>query len=106
MNGLAVVILAAGQGKRMKSTLPKVLHRVAGVPMLRYALDIAQRLNPDVIIPVIGHKREQVRGFLTTQEHRPLRIVETAGATRNRGCPYGNQIGRWQKHSDDLDSQW
>ena len=76
MNGLAVVILAAGQGKRMKSTLPKVLHRVAGVPMLRYALDIAQRLNPDVIIPVIGHKREQVRGFLTTQEHRPLRIVE------------------------------
>ena len=76
MTGLAVIILAAGQGKRMKSTLPKVLHPVAGVPMLRYALDVAQRLQPDVIIPVIGHGREQVRTFLATQQHLPLTIVE------------------------------
>lgn len=76
MTGLAVIILAAGQGKRMKSTLPKVLHPVAGVPMLRYALDVAQRLQPDVIIPVIGHGREQVREFLATQQHLPLTIVE------------------------------
>ena len=76
MTGLAVIILAAGQGKRMKSTLPNVLHPVAGVPMLRYALDVAQRLNPDVIIPVIGHGREQVRDFLTTQQHLPLTVVE------------------------------
>ena len=76
MTGLAVIILAAGQGKRMKSALPKVLHSVAGVPMLRYTLDVAQRLKPDVIIPVIGHEREQVRTFLATQQHLPLTIVE------------------------------
>ncbi|HIC04082.1 MAG TPA: bifunctional UDP-N-acetylglucosamine diphosphorylase/glucosamine-1-phosphate N-acetyltransferase GlmU [Nitrospirales bacterium] len=76
MTGLAVIVLAAGQGKRMKTTLPKVLHPVAGVPMLRYVLDVAQRLQPDVIIPVIGHGREQVREFLATQQHLPLTIVE------------------------------
>tara|TARA_B100002003_G_C14101887_1_gene529930 strand:- start:84 stop:1475 length:1392 start_codon:yes stop_codon:yes gene_type:complete len=76
MSGLAVIILAAGQGKRMKSTLPKVLHPVAGVPMLRYAIDVAQRLQPDIIIPVIGHEQEQVRDFLATQHHLSLTIVE------------------------------
>ncbi len=76
MTGLAVIILAAGQGKRMKSTLPKVLHRVAGIPMLQYALEAAQRLEPEAIIPVIGHERQQVRDFLATQQHLPLTVVE------------------------------
>ncbi len=76
MTGLAVIILAAGQGNRMKSTLPKVLHPVAGVPMLRYTLDLAQRLQPDVIISVIGHGREQVREFLAMQQPLPLTVVE------------------------------
>jgi bifunctional UDP-N-acetylglucosamine pyrophosphorylase/glucosamine-1-phosphate N-acetyltransferase len=45
MSKLAVVILAAGQGTRMKSNLPKVLHPVAGRPMVQYALDaVAQVL--------------------------------------------------------------
>ena len=44
--------------------------------MLRYVLDIAQRLRPDLIIPVIGHGRERVRDFLSTQQHLPLAIVE------------------------------
>ena len=39
MSAVASIILAAGQGKRMKSTLPKVLHPVAGIPMVSYSLE-------------------------------------------------------------------
>jgi bifunctional UDP-N-acetylglucosamine pyrophosphorylase/glucosamine-1-phosphate N-acetyltransferase len=52
---LHVVILAAGQGKRMRSTLPKVLHRIAGRPLLSYVLDVATALKPDRVYVVYGH---------------------------------------------------
>ena len=44
--GLAVVILAAGQGKRMKSGLVKVLHELCGRPMLAYSIEVAEALRP------------------------------------------------------------
>ncbi len=50
----ACVILAAGQGKRMKSPLPKVLHRVCGMPMLQSVIDTARRLDPEHLIIVAG----------------------------------------------------
>ncbi len=56
-----IVILAAGQGKRMKSALPKVLHPVAGQPMLTHVLRTAAQLQPERIVVVIGHGAEQVR---------------------------------------------
>lgn len=58
---LHVVILAAGEGKRMRSSLPKVLQCIAGRPMLRHVLDAAQALAPDAIHVVHGHGGEQVR---------------------------------------------
>src|SRR4051812_22960538 len=58
---LAVVILAAGQGKRMKSDLPKVLQPLAGQPLLRHVVSRAQRLSPASIHVVYGHGGEQVR---------------------------------------------
>lgn len=58
---LNVVILAAGLGKRMQSDLPKVLHPVAGKPMLEHVLDSASQLNPGRIIVVVGHGAERVR---------------------------------------------
>ncbi len=61
MNGLAVVILAAGQGKRMKSSLPKVLHRIAGRPMIQYVLDAVAGLAQTKPILVVGHGAEAVR---------------------------------------------
>ena len=50
----AVIILSAGHGKRMKSPLPKVLHKVAGKSMLQWVIDAAKTLNPDQIITVIS----------------------------------------------------
>jgi bifunctional UDP-N-acetylglucosamine pyrophosphorylase/glucosamine-1-phosphate N-acetyltransferase len=56
-----VVILAAGQGKRMRSDLPKVLHPIAGKPMLAHVVDTARRLGAARICVVYGHGGERVR---------------------------------------------
>ncbi len=58
---LAVIILAAGKGTRMKSSLAKVLLPVAGHPLLHYVLDLSSKLNPARTIVVIGHQAEQVQ---------------------------------------------
>lgn len=58
---LHVIILAAGEGKRMKSSLPKVLQPVAGVPMLGHVIAAARALQPAAIHVVYGHGGEQVR---------------------------------------------
>src|SRR5690348_14643173 len=58
---LAVVILAAGQGKRMKSPLPKVVQPLAGQPLLRHVVRRARQLEPASIHVVYGHGGEQVR---------------------------------------------
>ena len=59
-NGLTVVILAAGQGTRMNSVLPKVLHPLAGRPILTHVIDTALKLTPEIYI-VYGHGGEQVK---------------------------------------------
>jgi bifunctional UDP-N-acetylglucosamine pyrophosphorylase/glucosamine-1-phosphate N-acetyltransferase len=56
-----IVILAAGQGKRMHSDLPKVLHRLAGRSLLAHVLETARSLAPERIVVVYGHGGEQVR---------------------------------------------
>ena len=58
---LDVVILAAGQGTRMRSALPKVLHAVAGKPMLGHVVEAARALAPERIHVVIGHGADQVK---------------------------------------------
>ena len=56
-----IVILAAGVGKRMHSDTPKVLHQLAGRPLLSHVIDTAKRLSPKVICIVYGHGGETVR---------------------------------------------
>ncbi|MDR1799492.1 MAG: bifunctional UDP-N-acetylglucosamine diphosphorylase/glucosamine-1-phosphate N-acetyltransferase GlmU [Bifidobacteriaceae bacterium] len=56
----AVIILAAGEGTRMKSALPKVLHRIAGRTLLHHAIAAAQALDPARIVVVVRHGRDQV----------------------------------------------
>jgi len=63
------VVLAAGQGKRMKSALPKVLHEVLGRSILARVLDAVDKLGLDHIHIVIGHGGDQVRAFL--EAHPP-----------------------------------
>ncbi|HEX7053960.1 MAG TPA: bifunctional UDP-N-acetylglucosamine diphosphorylase/glucosamine-1-phosphate N-acetyltransferase GlmU [Burkholderiales bacterium] len=58
---LDVIVLAAGQGKRMRSDLPKVLHPLAGRPLLAHVLDAARALAPRRTVVVHGHGAERVR---------------------------------------------
>ncbi|WP_406074863.1 bifunctional UDP-N-acetylglucosamine diphosphorylase/glucosamine-1-phosphate N-acetyltransferase GlmU [Micromonospora sp. NBC_01638] len=60
-----VVVLAAGEGKRMKSTLPKVLHPLLGRTLLGHVLSAAAPLAADRTVVVVGHGADQVRGHLT-----------------------------------------
>ena len=61
---LSVVILAAGQGTRMRSALPKVLHPLGGFPLLQHVIRVAQQLEPSSIHVVYGHGGERVREML------------------------------------------
>ena len=63
----AVVVLAAGEGKRMHSSVPKVLHRMAGRPLLDHVLRAVDRLSPAHTVVVVGHGREQVIGHLAAE---------------------------------------
>jgi len=63
---ISVVILAAGQGTRMKSTKPKVLHEISGKPMLFHAIDAAQALSDDVTV-ILYHQAERIQKMI--EEH-------------------------------------
>ncbi len=69
VEGLGAIIMAAGLGKRMKSDLAKVLHNVAGRPMIHYVVDLAERLAAHGIAVVVGHQADAVRKVL---ESRPV----------------------------------
>lgn len=64
MQELDIVILAAGKGTRMHSQIPKVLHPLAGKPMVQHVLDTASGLQPDRTHVVIGHGADQLREAL------------------------------------------
>lgn len=76
---LEVVILAAGQGTRMKSDLPKVLHCVAGKPLLEHVVDTAQKLSPSALHVVIGHGGDKVQAALSHHDINWIQQQEQLG---------------------------
>ena len=91
---LTTIVLAAGQGTRMNSDLPKVMHPVAGRPMVRYVVDAARTLEPVDIIVIVGHGAEHVRQAVgsgvtyVTQEERlgtGHAVQQAAAAAAGRG---------------------
>ena len=65
--GFVALVLAAGQGKRMKSQLPKVLHPLLGRPMLSYPVDAAFGAGAERVVCVVGHGAERVTSMLATR---------------------------------------
>lgn len=62
---LAAVIMAAGKGKRMKNPdKSKVMHELKSKPLIQYVLELALKINSEIIIPVVGHQKQSVIGFL------------------------------------------
>jgi bifunctional UDP-N-acetylglucosamine pyrophosphorylase/glucosamine-1-phosphate N-acetyltransferase len=76
MPDVHIVILAAGKGTRMKSALPKVLHRVAGTPMIEYVLSAAAALQPRSTTVVVGPRMEALTSVLARHEGLTLVVQE------------------------------
>lgn len=66
---IAIIILAAGKGTRMKSDLPKVLHPMAGMPMLGHVITAAQTLNPVQTVVITGYGAEDVETYISANFH-------------------------------------
>ena len=71
----ALVILAAGKGTRMNSDLPKVLHPLAGAPLVVHAMAAGTALDPEAVVIVAGHEAEQVRQAVLDHD-QTVRVVE------------------------------
>src|SRR5258705_10491028 len=83
----AAVILAAGKGTRMRSDLPKVLHRLMGAPLLEYVLEKVEALGCDPRVVVVGHGRDLVQA-----EFRDRGVV-WAVQEEQRGTGHAASVG-------------
>ncbi|HWP56545.1 MAG TPA: bifunctional UDP-N-acetylglucosamine diphosphorylase/glucosamine-1-phosphate N-acetyltransferase GlmU [Candidatus Acidoferrales bacterium] len=85
---MAVIVLAAGEGKRMRSSLPKVLHRLGGKPLLFYALRTARQLSPARIVVVVGYGADEVKAacqdgeIVWALQEKPLGTGDAVRAAR------------------------
>lgn len=80
MSNRYAVILAAGQGTRMKSKLYKVLHPVCGKPMVQHVVDQVNKLNIQELVTVIGHGAEMVKAQLGEESHYALQSEQLGTA--------------------------
>jgi len=81
---IAIIILAAGKGERMKSETPKVMHNICGRPMLFYVLDLAASLKPGKTVVVLGYKHELVSKSIPKKIQVVVqkRLIGTADAVK------------------------
>ncbi len=75
MHDLACIVLCAGQGTRMKTSKPKVLHEAAGKPLCAWSLDLAHELGAKSVTAVLGHQRELVADALAQRYGSRVRIA-------------------------------
>lgn len=68
-NDLSVIILAAGKGTRMKSSLPKVMHKITGREMINLVIDEAKLLHPSSILVVVSDEMDQYSALITKEHH-------------------------------------
>ncbi|MEL0200228.1 MAG: NTP transferase domain-containing protein, partial [Aquiluna sp.] len=73
MRQLAVVVLAAGEGTRMKSATPKVLHQMAGLPLIGHVLATAHSLSAAHVVAVLRHKKADIESYIS--EHFPQTLI-------------------------------
>ena len=86
MNNIVAIILAAGEGTRMKSSIPKVLHPICGRPMIEYLIDAMNSIGIKNIIIVVGHKaglvRERLRGVKFVKQEQLLGTGDAVSKTK------------------------
>jgi bifunctional UDP-N-acetylglucosamine pyrophosphorylase/glucosamine-1-phosphate N-acetyltransferase len=89
MHGPVAIILAAGQGKRMRSERPKVLHEVCGQPMIRYVVDVARAAGVRSIVVIVGYGGDEVRAALAGEPD-----IHFAEQTEQRGTGHAVKCAR------------
>lgn len=75
--GISLVILAAGQGSRMQSDLPKVLHSLAACPLVAHAMRAGRALDPARVVVVVGHGGDQVARVVTDEDPEAVIVTQT-----------------------------
>lgn len=89
MSELAIIILAAGQGTRMKSSRPKVLHRIAGVPLVAHVLATAEELGAAHIVAVVRHERDAVAAAISEQVPQAIIVDQDDAPGTGRAVELG-----------------
>jgi bifunctional UDP-N-acetylglucosamine pyrophosphorylase/glucosamine-1-phosphate N-acetyltransferase len=90
---LSTVVLAAGEGTRMRSSTPKVLHPIAGRPLVEHAVRAAAGLDPDHLVVVVGHGRAAVTSHLEGLTTALDRKVTTAVQAEQKGTGHAVSCG-------------
>lgn len=93
MQTTTAIVLAAGQGTRMKSTLPKVMHPLLGLPIVHYGVQAALDAGCDEVVVVVGHGRELVEKYLATAFGAAGKPVRTVVQERQRGTGDAARVG-------------
>jgi bifunctional UDP-N-acetylglucosamine pyrophosphorylase/glucosamine-1-phosphate N-acetyltransferase len=91
MAAIDVVIMAAGKGTRMKSSMPKVLHRLGGRALVQHVIDNARHLSVRHIIAITGHGAEQVEAALGIAPN-PQKLAAFVGAWPNEIGTHGEGL--------------
>ena len=97
--GLSIVLLAAGEGKRMKTDKPKPLVNLADHPLIQYSLDTAQELKPERMILVTGYKKDEVKKYVLSKNAGDYIFCEQkerlgTGHAVKQASPYLPDIGK------------
>lgn len=93
MGEVAVLILAAGAGTRMRSDTPKVLHGLAGRSMLSHVLHATAKVEPEHLVVVVGHDREKVAAAVEDIAGQLRRVVDVAVQKQQRGTGHATECG-------------
>lgn len=93
---ITTIILAAGKGTRMRSDLPKILHKVAGKPLLQHVYDVSRQLDNNAIKIVYGHGAQQVRNAFTD--------FEADWVEQNQQLGTGHAVQQAESHINNNDT--
>ena len=103
MSTSAAIILAAGQGTRMKSALPKVLHKVAGLPLLGHVIDAVRAAGVERIVVVTSPGGQAVRDYARARARRARSRTSSWAPAMPRPAP-ARRAGGFRRHLGDR--QW
>lgn len=98
---LATVIMAAGKGKRMRNPdKSKVMYELRGKPLIQYVVELSEKINSEMIIPIVGHQKQSVIDFLKTQFPESISKIRFAHQDEQLGT--GHAVMKTKDHLENF----